>query len=77
MLKAFFKNERGELAIILGLSAGNVRLLREAQPIVISLAEIGVPQGGQLLIMFGETEQAILAELKTWGVDLAPAETIQ
>lgn len=46
----------------LGLSAQNLRLLQEGKPIVINLADLGLPPG-RVLIFYGETEASMAAEM--------------
>ncbi len=61
---------RGPL-FIFGLSAGNVQRLTAGQPIRIVLDEMGVH--GEVFIMYGETEQSIIAELRKSGLELPPS----
>ena len=48
--------------IILGLKIDNIRLLKEGKPIPLHLAELGGHD--EILIMYGETPEAIIAELE-------------
>lgn len=54
----------GRTLIGLGLSAANIERLREGKPIHINLEELNLPWHGEIMIMFGETEQAIADELQ-------------
>lgn len=54
--------------ILIGLSARNLELLKEGRPIFKR-----IPGAPTLLIVYGETEQHILADLKKQGLEL-PAE---
>lgn len=49
--------------ILLGLSHGNLRLLKEGKPIDMDGTEIGLPEGTRIFIFSGETEQAMAREL--------------
>ncbi len=55
------KFRAGEL-IGFGLSAENVKRLQAGEPIRFSLAEMGLP--GEVLIFYGETEEAMAEWLK-------------
>jgi hypothetical protein len=52
--------------IILGLSARNLERLRAGDPIKFPFAALGIEGGGDVFIMYGETELAICEEL---GID--------
>lgn len=52
----------GRRTLFLGLSAVNVRRLQQNEPIVFDLAEMGWGTG-QVVIMFGETEEVIADRL--------------
>ncbi len=55
--------------LLLGLSAANVERLQAGQPIRVTRASHGlsVPQGLTILIMAGDTEATIEAELRRIG----------
>jgi hypothetical protein len=53
--------------IVLGLSAENVRRLQEDKPILIDLAELGLPSQ-RVLIFTGTTEAEMAAELQGAGL---------
>jgi hypothetical protein len=61
MIKAGGMGKDGKPVVILGLSEGNLGELRKGHPIVIELAPFGLE--GRVLLMWGETEQAITQEL--------------
>jgi len=48
--------------VILGLSDGNLNLLRAGKPIMFNLSEVGLGQG-KLIIMWGRTELEIVEQL--------------
>lgn len=48
----------------LGLSAGNVERLQQGKPIHLHLEELNLPYKIDLMIMYGETEQALADSLK-------------
>ena len=62
MIKAAALDKRGRPIVIVGLSVGNMVKLREGKPIEMDLADFGIE--GTLVIMGGETEAAIMAELE-------------
>lgn len=69
MIKASFTRENGRRGFIFGLSAQNIKRLQDGQPIAFAMEPIGGT--GDIVIMFGETEESIAAELALLG---APAE---
>lgn len=58
---------------ILGIDAENVKRLKEGKPIMVSLAELG--GSDDVLIMYGETMQAIAQELERASGEPLPAAT--
>lgn len=76
MIKAASRTALGEPLLFLGLSGENVTRLTAGEPIRITsaqLAEMGLPPM-LVVIHYGRTEAAILAELKEHGVKLHDAE---
>lgn len=61
------KNSHNPL-IIMGLSEENVRRLKQNKPIHASIRSFGVNLPGEILVMYGPTEQAIAAELERNGI---------
>jgi hypothetical protein len=61
MIKAGAKGKDGQPVVILGLSEGNLGELRKKKPILVDLEPFGIK--GQVVIMWGETEEAITQEL--------------
>lgn len=59
----------GVPVIILGLSARNVELLKEDKPILTKMA-VGDGPAFEVLIMYGQTEQAIIDALRESGVSI-------
>lgn len=57
MIKAKLSNG----ALLLGLSRGNIRRLTQGEPIIFDGRPFGLP--ADVIIMFGETEDAITAEI--------------
>ncbi len=58
---------------ILGIDAENVKRLKEGKPILVSLAELGGTD--DVLIVYGETPQAILKELEQASGSKLPEPT--
>lgn len=77
MFLGLCKGTDGTNRLLIGLSRENVKRLTEGKPIDVNPQKHpGVlPDGWSIGILFGETEMAILAELKKLGV-IGP-ETIQ
>lgn len=70
MLKA--KTTNG--VYIFGLTAENVKRLKEGEPIVINLAELG--KGDRAIILYGETHQDLLDTLQA-STDVPLPEPIE
>jgi hypothetical protein len=66
MIKFHTKGPQGGLYGF-GLSARNVELLKQGKPIVIDMMEVGVPDM-QIVLFYGETEEAIADELRQHGL---------
>lgn len=62
MIKFKFARKDGKPCLGFGLSAENVKRLKEGQPIVVDCFEMGVDV--EIMIFYGETEQAIYDDLK-------------
>ena len=60
---------------ILGVTAENVRRLRDGQPIAVDLAQLGGTD--KVLIVYGETAEKIMADLReASGAELPPAQPL-
>lgn len=64
MLKARYGDN-----LVIGLSRRNLELLQSGKPIRFNLSDLNLP-AGEVVIFFGETEQAMMEELTKHG--LAP-----
>jgi hypothetical protein len=62
MIKARCRAGDGTTVIVLGLSERNLTLLREGRPLVFEMSELGIGPG-HMVIVWGETEKDIEAEL--------------
>ena len=72
MFKTWAENKTtGELHVVIGISEENVRRLKAGQPIRFPMHDIGLRQSGQILLMYGQTEQAIVDELSAAGIRFA------
>lgn len=65
VIKLGTRRNDGAPLIILGLSENNLEQLRKGRPIPIQFGEIGVPGDGEIVIMWGQTEKAIMQEIQT------------
>jgi hypothetical protein len=54
---------------VLGLSQMNLQKLQEGMPIVFDAADVELGRG-KILIVYGETEEAIIGDLRDQGVQL-------
>jgi hypothetical protein len=51
--------------VILGLEAGNIKRLKEGDPMLIKLSDVGVPDSDiQIVIMYGDTQLDIMAAIE-------------
>lgn len=75
MIKALGITGEGTPLVILGLSGENVTRLVASEPILINLAELGLPPL-QLSIVYGKTEEDIVAKLTAAGVVDADTERV-
>jgi len=64
MIKFTATRENGRTMVGLGISEGNVERLRQGKPIHLHLEELNLPYKIDLMIMYGETEQALADSLK-------------
>lgn len=62
MIKAKATMADGRPFYVIGLSDGNLQRLRENKPIFFDMAEVG--SSGKMCIFWGETEAAMMEELK-------------
>lgn len=56
--------------ILLGVTPANLRRLRDGQPILVECDELGL-LGVRITIVFGQTERAIMADLRAAGIELS------
>lgn len=67
MLRAGGTTSSGDPLVLAGLSEDNISRLKAGRPIKAPLVTFGVELPGTLVIMYGLTEDAIIAELKAQG----------
>lgn len=72
MIKFAGSTGDGRKLIGIGLSAGNVKNLQAGQPIHIHLEELGLTWKGDIIVMYGETEQSLRESLS----DLITPQTV-
>lgn len=73
MIKAAWKDDDGTRVFFFGLSEGNVQRLKEGKPIAVAMSQVGGPSDAMVVIHYGETEDAIVADLKRHGMTLPEA----
>jgi len=56
------EEDRGFIGI--GLSEGNINKLKEGKPILFKLSDMGMNSKLEVIIFYGETEEAMAEELK-------------
>jgi AAA domain-containing protein len=66
LIKASVTNPSNPIFII-GLTEDNVQRLKSGQPIATPIASFGIDMPGQIVIMYGRTEQSITDDLATSG----------
>ncbi len=69
MIKAKAEGPNGPV-LLFGISEENVKRMMSGNPVAINLAEMGMH--GQILIIYGKTERAIIEELQANGIELPP-----
>ena len=68
MIKFKTSNKNGERQLIgLGLSDGNIKLLRQHKPILINGQELGLDQ--DIVILWAKTEMELLNQVRQWFVE--------
>jgi hypothetical protein len=72
MIRAAVPAKGGGLIVLLGITPRNVEKLKDGDPMYLDLAELGAP-GVKLTIIYGQTERAIMAELRAAGLELPAA----
>jgi hypothetical protein len=72
MIKAKAKSPEGKEILLFGLSEENITRLRMQQPIIVIGEEMGVPNF-DIIIMWGQTEDDIIAELS--AANMVSSET--
>lgn len=60
---------RSGTTMIFGLSAKNLALLQQGQPIAVDLKDLGFSEG-KVLILYGKDEMDIVRELEASGIRL-------
>lgn len=75
MIRAGTKTKDGGQLILLGVTPANLRRLKDGQPIYVECDDLGLP-GARIMLVFGQTERAIYAELRAAGIEL-PADAEQ
>ncbi|SHI67379.1 hypothetical protein [Streptomyces sp. 3214.6] len=63
MIKALLRESAGQAVVVLGLSGENMARLMADEPIVVQVAELGLPPM-KILLMGGRTEEVMAAQLK-------------
>jgi hypothetical protein len=67
MIKFVAQGKNGQTIVGLGLSEGNIKRLKQGDPMYFSLEELGI-EGIDVTIVYGETEDAIKADFKKHGI---------
>jgi hypothetical protein len=62
MLKASSQTKDGRPVMLFGLSAMNLKRLKEGKPIRINAAAEGLPFAGEILIFYGRTEHDMIED---------------
>lgn len=64
MVKFAFKGQDDRENLGLGITAENVKRMKDGQPIRIDLAALGLSVNGTVMLFYGETEQSLYDSLK-------------
>lgn len=67
MIKFSMQANNGGTIVGLGLEEGNIERLKDGKPIYFPLKELGI-EGVEIMIMYGETQEAIRDELRKSGL---------
>lgn len=70
MVIACGRDDTGRPLLILGLESVNITKLKEGRPILRDLKEFGLPDFGTVMILCGDTPEAIQDELRNRGMEL-------
>jgi hypothetical protein len=71
VIKAIGIDKQGKSSIVLlGLSEGNLELLKAKKPIVVDMTELGGT--GKIILMYGQTEADIMADLQKADILVTP-----
>ncbi len=65
MIKARLTAQDGRTLILFGLSEGNLKHLKQDMPVHIHGEELNAP-GIDFVIVYGETEEKIVEQLREW-----------
>ena len=68
MLKAKIISPDGLVLLVIGLSSENMKRLLDSKPIIFSGSEIGFPSIENVLIVGGETNDALIEQMKKLGL---------
>lgn len=72
MIKFVSSGADGTQLIGLGLSALNVKRLKDGNPILVRGAELGQPKLGDILIFYGKDEKTMADQLRKVGWPVPP-----
>ena len=70
MIKFAGKDKAGKPMFGFGLSEENIERLKDGQPIVVNMANVGRPEMGTVIICYGTTEKELLKTLTPLGGDI-------
>jgi uncharacterized protein YciU (UPF0263 family) len=71
MLKFIAYKENGRLVIGFGMTAGNIKRLKEGKPIIVKMEEMNLSPA-DLIIFYGETPEKLLEKFNQAGLDIEP-----
>jgi hypothetical protein len=64
MIKFTAEMKNGRTLIGLGLTAGNLRHMKAGRPLHVNLEEMNLAWKGEIIVIYGETEDELQEELK-------------
>lgn len=75
MIRAGAPTSDGGQLVVLGITPANLRQLKDGKPIYVECDDMGLARV-RIVLVFGQTERAIIAEMRAAGAEL-PASVEQ
>jgi hypothetical protein len=69
VIRAGAPTSDGGQLVLLGITPARLRDLKDGQPIYVECDDLGLPRV-RIVLVFGQTERAIIAEMRAAGAEL-------